>query len=292
MTYADIIYEKQGPIAHITLNRPGKMNALNTQPGGLLEQWEDACSDAKNDKTIRVVVIKGAGRCFSAGYDISTSSGWVGSPVDEERYDYMADHVNRYFRVLWESPKVFIAQVHGFCLAGAGDMACFCDLTVASEDAQFGYPAVRYGVLPTTFVWPFMIGMKKTRELAYTGNMMSAQEALSYGLVNKVVPKDELDEEVSKLADAIVQVPAMTTKLTKISVNNMFEIMGIRQAVQQSRELDLHVMSSAPPELEEFFRISAEKGLKAALEWRDSKFANVTDDGQKLRVRKYKEPGE
>jgi enoyl-CoA hydratase/carnithine racemase len=287
MTYNDIIYEKKGPIAYITLNRPEKMNALSTLPGGLLEQWEDACTDAKDDKEIRVVVVKGAGRCFSAGYDIGKSSEWVGAPVDEERYDYMAEHVNRYFRVLWEHPKVFIAQVHGFCLAGAGDMAAFCDLTVASEDASFGYPAVRYGVLPTTFVWPFMIGMKKTRELAYTGNMMSAQEALTYGLVNKVVPKEKLEEEVDKLAEAIVKVPAMTVKLSKVSINNMFEIMGIRQAIQQSRELDLHVMSSAPPELREFFTIMTEKGLKAALEWRDAKFAKVSGDAQDLRARKY-----
>jgi len=287
MAYKDIIYEKEGPIAYVTLNRPRKMNALSTQPGGLLEQWEHACDDAKKDQAIRVVVIKGAGRCFSAGYDIGTSADWVGAPLDEERYDYMATHVNRYFRVIWESPKVFIAQVHGFCLAGAGDMACFCDLTVASDDAVFGYPAVRYGVLPTTFIWPFIIGMKKTRELAYTGNMMSAQEALNLGLVNRVVPKDKLEEEVSKLAEAIIKVPAMTVKLTKVSVNNMFEMMGVRQAIQQSRELDLHVMSSPPADLREFFRIQKERGLKAALEWRDAKFTKVGEAGQELRARKY-----
>lgn len=119
------------------------MNALSTSPGGLLDEREEACNDAKQDQTIRVVIIKGAGRCFSAGYDISVDRGTMGAPIDEARYDYMANHVGRYFRVLWENPKVFIAQVHGFCLAGGGDMAAFCDLTVASEDAVFGYPAVR-----------------------------------------------------------------------------------------------------------------------------------------------------
>ena len=287
MTYKDIIYEKKGSIAHITLNRPEKMNALDTQPGGLLEEWEDACNDAKEDKAIRVVIIKGASRCFSAGYDIGGPGDFVGAPVDEERYDFMAAHINRYFRVLWENAKVFIAQVHGFCLAGAGDMACFCDLTVASEDAVFGYPAVRYGVLPTTFIWPFIIGMKKSRELAYTGNMMSAQEALNFGLVNKVVPKDKLEDEVQKLANAIIKVPAMTVKMSKVSINNMYEIMGIRQAIQQNRELDLHVMSSPPPELKEFFAIAEEKGLKAALEWRDAKFAKDSEVGQELRERKH-----
>jgi len=287
MDYKNIIYEKKGPIAHITLNRPEKMNALDTKPGGLLEEWEDACNDSKDDKAIRVVIIKGAGRCFSSGYDISVPGKVVGEPVSEESYDYMAAHVNRYFRVLWENPKVFIAQVHGYCLAGAGDMACFCDLTVASEDAVFGYPAVRYGVLPTTFIWPFIIGMKKSRELAYTGNMMSAREALNFGLVNKVVQKDKLEEEIQKLAGAIVKVPAMSVKLSKISINNMFEIMGIRQAIQQNRELDLHAMSSPPPELKDFFKMVEEKGLKVALEWRDAKFAEDSKVGNDLRKRKY-----
>ena len=287
MAYQYIIYEKNGPMATITLNRPEKMNALSTQPGGILAEWEDACNDAKQDTTLRVVIIKGAGRCFSAGYDIDGPGSFVGAPVDENRYDYMADHVNRYFRVLWEHPKVFIAQVHGFCLAGGGDMAAFCDLTVASEDAVFGYPAVRYGVMPTTFVWPFLIGMKKTRELAYTGNMMSAQEALNFGLVNKVVPRDHLEDEVYKLAEAIVKVPAMSVRLSKVSINNMFEIMGIRQAVQQSRELDLHVMSSPSPEMREFFAIVREQGLKAALAWRDAKFAQADTVGRDIRARKY-----
>ena len=287
MAYQHILWDKRGAIGTITLNRPDKMNALNTHPGGLLDEWEDACNDARRDPAIRVVVIKGAGRCFSAGYDIGVSSSVIGQPVTEDRYDYMAAHVNRYFRVLWEHPKVFIAQVHGFCLAGGGDMAAFCDLTVAAENAVFGYPAVRYGVLPTTFIWPFLIGMKKARELAYTGNMMSAQEALTVGLVNKVVSLGGLEEEVQKLADAIVKVPAMNIKLCKVSINNMFEMMGIRQAIQQNRELDMHLMSSPPDEMREFFEMVRDKGLKAALAWRDAKFAGDDEVGKNLRTRQY-----
>jgi enoyl-CoA hydratase/carnithine racemase len=288
MDYEDIIYEKKGAVAYITLNRPEKMNALATKSRGILEQWEDACNDAKKDKAIRVVVIKGAGRCFSAGYDISDlSNSGIGKPIDEDRYDYWAHHVNRYIRCIWEHPKVFIAQVHGFCLAGANDMAGLCDITVASEDAVFGYPAVRYGTLPNTFTWPYLIGLKKSKELAFTGNLIDAQEALDIGLVNKVVPKNKLEEEVGKLADAIIKVPAMTVKLAKISVNNMFELMGFRQGIQQNRELDHHVHSSAPPEFVEFDRIVKEKGLKAALEWRDAKFERESRTGQELRARKY-----
>jgi enoyl-CoA hydratase/carnithine racemase len=287
MSYTNIVYEKSGPVATVILDRPDKMNALSLGPGGLLEEWADACGDASADPDIRVVVIKGAGRCFSAGYDIAGTFDQLGAPVDDGFYQFMADHVDRYFRVLWESPKVFIAQVHGFCLAGGGDMAAFCDLTVASDDAVFGYPAVRYGVLPTTFVWPYLIGMKKTRELAYTGNMMGADEAEVHGLVNKVVPTDELDAAVGELADTICQVPALTVRLTKQSVNNMFEIMGIRQSIQQSRELDLHVMSSPPPEMREFFDIVEREGLAAALAWRDARHARSDAAGHALRARTF-----
>ena len=290
MGYDSILYGTAGPVATITLNRPEKMNALGMEPGGLLEEWADVCVDARADPEIRVVVIKGAGRCFSAGYDISGDSDVIGAPIDDAGYQLMADHVDRYFRVLWESPKVFIAEVHGFCLAGAGDMAAFCDLTVASDDAVFGYPAVRYGVLPTTFVWPYLIGMKKTRELAYTGNMMGAHEALRYGLVNEVVPADELDDAVARLAASICAVPALTVRLTKQSVNNMFEMMGIRQAIQQSRELDLHVMSSPPPEMREFFDLARTQGLRAALEWRDARHAETDAAGRNLRARRYDPP--
>ena len=287
MTYSHIQYAKDGQVATVTLDRPEKMNALSLGPGELLEEWADACADASTDPEIRVVVIKGAGRCFSAGYDIGADFEQLGQPVDDGFYQFMADHVDRYFKVLWESPKVFIAQVHGFCLAGGGDMAAFCDLTVASDDALFGYPAVRYGVLPTTFVWPYIIGMKKTRELAYTGNMMSAQEALTHGLVNKVVPADELDAAVADLAATICQVPALTVRLTKQSVNNMFEIMGIRQSIQQSRELDLHLMSSPPEEMREFFTIAQDEGLTAALAWRDIRHAGTDALSRNQRARTY-----
>ena len=289
MSYSHIQYEKDGQIATVTLDRPEKMNALSLGPGELLEEWADACADASADSDIRVVIIKGAGRCFSAGYDIGADFEQLGQPVDDDFYQFMADHVDRYFKVLWESPKVFIAQVHGFCLAGGGDMAAFCDLTIASDDAVFGYPAVRYGVLPTTFVWPYLIGMKKTRELAYTGNMMDAQDALNHGLVNKVVPRDQLDDAVAELAATICEVPALTVRLTKQSVNNMFEIMGIRQAVQQSRELDLHVMSSPPEEMREFFSIAQSDGLTAALAWRDARHATGDETGRDLRARRYDE---
>ena len=142
MSYEHIMYEKQGPIGYITLNRPEKMNALSTSPGGLLEEWEEACNDAKQDQTIRVVIIKGAGRCFSAGYDISVDRGTMGAPIDEARYDYMANHVGRYFRVLWENPKVFIAQVQKKKIARRSNVGASNAYSLQLGDFQISSGAV------------------------------------------------------------------------------------------------------------------------------------------------------
>ena len=284
-SYKVITYEKKGPIAYITLNRPEKLNALNQE---ILTEWEDACGDAKEDDAIRVVVLKGAGRGFSSGYDVGSpgEGGRTVSPeIDGERYDQMHTHIDAYFRAIWDNPKPFIAQIHGFCLAGGGDMACFCDLKVASEDAVFGYPAVRWGTMCTTFIWPYLLPMAKARELAYTGTFMNAQDAHMHGLVNKVVPRDKLDEEVNMLAEAIVNVPQMATKMHKLSTNRMYELMGIRQGIAWSGDLKLMVVNSSPAV--EFRTLVAEKGLKAALEWKDAKFAAIDKSGAALRTRKY-----
>jgi len=283
--YKLIIYEKKGPIAYITLNRPEKMNALNQD---ILTEWEDACGDAKEDEAIRVVVIKGAGRCFSSGYDVGSpgEGGTTVSPeIDQERYEGMHTHVDAYFRAIWDNPKIFIAQIHGFCLAGGGDMACFCDLKVVSDDAVFGYPAVRWGTMCTTFVWPYLLPMAKARELAYTGSFMNAQEAHLHGLVNKVVPREKLDEEVDILADAISKVPYMSVKFHKLIINRMYEMMGIRQGISWSADLKLMVVNSTAAV--EFRKLVQEKGLKSALESKDAKFATIDKSGAGLRARKY-----
>ena len=283
--YKLIIYEKKGPIAYITLNRPEKLNALNQE---ILIEWEDACGEAKDDNEVRVVVIKGAGRAFSSGYDIGNpgeGSLIVSPEMTEERYDGMHNHVNAYFRAIWDNPKVFIAQIHGFCLAGGGDMACFCDLKVASDDAAFGYPIVREGTMATSFIWPYVLPMAKARELTYTGTFMNAKDAYMHGMVNKVVPREKLDEEVYILADAISKVPYLSVKFHKLIINRMYEMIGIRQGISWSADLKLKAVSASIGV--EFRKLVKEKGLKASLEQRDAKFAAIDKAAKELRARKY-----
>ena len=139
--YENIIVEKTGHIGYLTLNRPDKLNALSPE---LIAEFEDACNDFRDDDDIKAFVVKGAGRCFSAGYDMSDQPNtmpkeavevWGRSPRPDSVW----------WNCLWDNPKISIAQVHSFCLAGGGHIASHCDIVYCSEDALFGYPPVRYG---------------------------------------------------------------------------------------------------------------------------------------------------
>ena len=220
MEYTEIIYEKKDGVAYIILNRPEKLNALSTSTTGLPKQIAHAAEDANADPEVHVVVVKGAGRAFSAGYDLSgTGSGGVAKPgepgakpwqtkgrADRQSIDYaeLEMDLRKIWRSIWENSKPFIAQVHGFCLAGGMDLANVCDILIASDDAVFGYPAVRYGSITVTPTWWLTVGMHKVKEMVLTGNHCSAQEMYDFGMVNRVVPRDKLEEE-AKSGDTVGQ---------------------------------------------------------------------------------------
>lgn len=272
-TYQNIIYEKKPPVAYITLNRPEKVNALSVD---LQMEVREALEDAGwKDNEIRVVIIKGAGRGFSAGFDLSGRS-------DADAVQWRANFLKGqgfsatgWWDVFWGNPKPLIAQVHGFCIAGGCATACFCDLCICSEDALFGAPEVRFSGPYLPAIWPWIIGMRKARELLYTGNLIDAQEALRLGLVNKVVPRDKLDDEVNKLAGTIAKVPAACNEYSKKLVNMTYELMNIRLVMERSSELEAACLASTDslPEIAEFQKIAQEKGLNAALAWNSARFA-------------------
>ena len=276
--YKTITYEKKPPIAYVTLNRPEKLNAISEQ---MRLELRDALGDAGwDDRSIRVIVIKGAGRGFSAGWDLSEA------PARFERLSRKFGAAGRYWNakhvhlllweVIWENPKPVIAQVHGFCVAAGMAVASQSDLCICSEDALFGYPMVRTGGPFITVLNPSIIGMKKAKELMYTGNLMDAQEAWRVGLVTKVVPRDKLDEEVNKLARTISKVAEVVVEYSKKAINNVYELQNIRKAHEWGDEYeilpDLSMAEESNLESREFRRIEEEQGLKAALDWRQSRF--------------------
>jgi len=299
--WTEITFEKKGPIAYITLNRPEKLNALNTGEAGLCDQVHDACLEAEDDDEIRVIVIKGAGRAFSAGYDIARLAQ---SLSDEEFKSTYTDEAprslqrraggfrgnistatRRWLEAIWENQKPVIAQVHGFCLAGGNDLAGMCDITIASEDAMFGYPPVRYVSAAVSSLWPYQIGMKHSKYLLFTGGMMTAQQAYERGLVNEVVPRDKLDERVNNIAQTIALVPWVSVYGAKVMVNKYFEIMGMYTALGSLSDAQFMVHESEPGHTG-FFKTVRENGLKAALSERDAKYAKF-DINPEARARRY-----
>jgi enoyl-CoA hydratase/carnithine racemase len=145
-----------------------------------------------------------------------------------------------------------------------------CDLVVAAEDARFGEPEIRYGSGPVALLMPFVLGQKKTNELLLTGDTIDAAEAHRVGLVNRVVPGDELEQAVTELVRKIAPTPLATLRLTKIALTRAYEAMGLRAAVSANLDLSAILNAAESPEQKEFDLIAAERGLKAALAWRDS----------------------
>jgi enoyl-CoA hydratase len=263
-----VLYETRGPIAQITLNRPDKLNALNTDA---VLQLDARVAQAVADDTVKIVLIAGAGRAFSAGYDI-TDEIEDGTETPLQWQPVLRRDVDVTMRI-WACPKPTIAVVHGYCLAGACEIAMACDLIVASDDAQFGEPEIQYGSGPVTMLMPFIIGQKKTNELLFTGDRIDADTALGLGLINKVVPRQELEATAEALALRIAPTPLAVLRLTKLALNRAYEAMGLRDAVNANVEISAILNGANTPEQQEFDKIAAAEGLKAALKWRDSRYA-------------------
>jgi enoyl-CoA hydratase len=274
-----LLEESLGPVRRLTLNRPEVLNALST---GLVQRLSEALARAADDEAARVLVIRGAGRAFCAGYDLKEEAEQQAAhgPMDGAAWrEALAGDVGRMLE-LFDHPKPVIAQVHGYCLAGGCDLMMMCDLAVASEDALFGEPEIRFGSGVVTMVMPWLIGARRAKELLLTGeDRVPADEALRLGLVNRVVPPDRLDQETLALARRIAVLDPVALSLTKRAINRSWEAAGFREALQANVDLDAVIEAAEVPERKEFNRIRAERGLKAAIEWRDARFRDDQGSG-------------
>jgi enoyl-CoA hydratase len=258
----------------LTLNRPAKLNAITA---GLREALTTAVAEAADDDRVRVIAIAGAGRAFCAGYDLSEAF----LPTAWSWREALAKDIDATLAI-WACPKPVIAQVHGYVLAGGLELAMACDLIVAADDAQLGEPEIRFGSAPVTLLMPFLIGQKKTRELLMTGDLIDAHEAHRIGLVNRVVPRDRLDEEVDALADRLARVPPDVMAPTKIMLNRAMDAAGFAAAVEMG--LDIQSFINLSETAREFDRIVQSEGLKAALAWRDQRYDERLGDAPQRRV--------
>lgn len=267
MSQATVLSERRGPAAWITLNRPDKLNAMN---GELVRELRERLREAEDDHDVKVVVLTGAGRAFSSGYDISEEVKDTIQGADEWR-TVLAEDVELAME-LWALSRPTIAAVRGWCLAGACELAMACDMVVATEDARFGEPEIRYGSGPVALLMPFILGQKKTNELLFTGDTIDAQEALRCGLINRVVPADGLEAGVGELVGKIAPTPLPILRLTKLALVRAYEAMGLRSAVATNLDLSAILNAAETPEQREFDRIVGAQGLKAALRWRDARY--------------------
>ncbi|MGH2723834.1 MAG: enoyl-CoA hydratase/isomerase family protein [Actinomycetota bacterium] len=267
-----LVEEDLGPVRRLTLNRPDALNALSSE---LVERLSEALSRGARDREARVLVIRGAGRAFCAGYDLKEEAEREASrgPLDLAGWRSELGHDVDRMLELFDHPKPVIAQVHGYCLAGGCDLMMMCDLAVAAGDAVFGEPEIRFGSGVVTMVMPWLVGARKAKELLFTGeDRIPAAEALRIGLVNRVVAPERLEEETLALARRIAVLDPVGISLTKRAINRAWEAAGFRQALLANVELDAEIEAAEVPERREFNRIRAERGLRAAIEWRDARF--------------------
>ncbi len=269
MPYENVIYEVDGHVASITMNRPDKLNALSE---GLVSDIVAAVEEASADNDVRAVILKAAGRAFSAGYDISPGA----EPWDENLgTKFLAFRVNtNQWLKIWNSPKPIVAQVHGYCLAGGTDLALSCDIVVAAENATFGLPDVRGIESVQNHMWTYLVGPQWAKRMMLTGDPIDGKTAERIGLVLKAAPPEELESEVKTLAGRIANVPLELLMPHKSLINKVMDLMGHRVAQQMAFDT---VLITNHSNANRNFRETAEnEGLRAALMKRDSPFGDYT----------------
>lgn len=279
MDFRTILYQVERGRARITLNRPEKLNALS---GELQQELHDALWEADNDNAVHVVILRGAGRAFSAGYDLTprprvpaeggseTRTYRGGRSFDDDAW--RLERAQRLRMALFDMHKPVLAQVHGYCLAGGTDVALLCDMVIVADDAIIGFPPARaQGALPNQ-MWVYNVGPQWAKRLFLTGDTITGSEAAEIGLVLKSVPPALLEQEVEQLADRMAMIDSDLLSANKRIVNLALELMGARTMQRLGSENDAR--AHLAPSVREFNKLSMEQGLKAALEWRDSRFGD------------------
>jgi enoyl-CoA hydratase len=276
-----LLYEVADGRARITLNRPEKLNALSLE---LQQELNEALWEADNDTNVHAVILRGNGRAFSAGYDLTPLAARRPSPEGDHytaayrggrTFDddaWQLERAQRLRMAIFDMHKPVIAQVHGYCLAGGTDIALLCDIIIAADDAVIGFPPARaMGALPNS-MWLYHCGPQWAKRLFLTGDTVPGAEAAKIGLVLKSVPAEMLQAEVEGLVDRLAMIDSELLTANKRIVNVGLELMGARTLQRMAAENDAR--AHLAPSVREFGRIAGEQGLKAALAWRDGKFGD------------------
>jgi len=264
-----LLYETRDRIATLTLNRPERLNAIGAHTG---RELREAVARANADDGVHVIVLKGAGKAFCAGYDLKDfaegDSPWNQAMPWDPMIDYrMMKQNTDDFMSLWRSYKPTIAQVHGYAVAGGSDVALCCDFTVMADDAKIGYPPARVWGCPTTAMWVYRLGAEKAKRMLLTGDLVDGHEAKAMGLVLDAVPETQLGARVLELAGRMAGVPKNQLMMQKLVVNQAYENMGL--ATTQMFATLFDGITRHSPEGKWFQQYAAEHGFHEAVKLRD-----------------------
>jgi enoyl-CoA hydratase len=282
MTFETMHYAVDGPVATITLNRPDR---LNTIVPPMPDELEAAVHRAEGDPAVRVIVLRGAGRAFCAGFDFGGGfHHWDEMMASDGSWDPGKDFVMATSRTMgpvpkfmsmWRCPKPVIAMVHGWCVGGGSDMALCADLVIVSEDARIGTPYARMWGCYLTGMWLYRLGLTRAKEFALTGRNLSGREAADVGLVNRAVPFADLQATVDAEAARLAAVPPSQTAAMKLVVNQAYENMGLGSTQALGPILD-GLMRNTPEALR-FIALAEEEGVGAVVAERDGPWADYSE---------------
>jgi len=277
--YETILYATDGPVATLTLNRP---DALNTIVPPMPDEVESAVHAAVRDDSVKVIVLRGAGRAFCAGFDFGQGfHHWDEHLNTDGAWDPGKDFVHataaslaptQKFMSLWRSPKPVIAQVHGWCVGGGSDYALCADLVIASDDARIGTPYSRMWGAYLSGMWIYRLGLARAKEYALTGKPLSGRHAAEIGLINQAVPFAELEATVARAARQLTAIPSSQLAAMKLVVNHAYEAMGLSSTQTLGPILDGLMRNT--PDAKRFIERAAERGVRAAVADRDGPYGD------------------
>jgi enoyl-CoA hydratase/carnithine racemase len=274
--YQNIRVSVDGPVAQLELHRPERINALNK---AMLLEINAALDALEVDAAVRVVVLSGAGRGFSSGFDLKEQMARrpEGAAVWREILELDFSTTLRF----WDLAKPTIAAIHGPCMAGAFEMALACDLSVCSADAVFGEPELKFGAGIVTLLLPWMVGPKAAKDIILTGDdRIDAARALALGIVSRVVPEGEHRAAALRIARQMAVIDPALVRDTKKALNRSYEIQGLQAALRAALDIDHAIESQGSPDKRRFMDIARAQGLKAALTWREARFADTRGSGE------------
>src|SRR6058998_4256161 len=266
-----VTYAADGRVGIVSLNRPDKLNAISPD---LKTMLVERFHEADRDPATSVVILRAEGRSFFARYDTAPNPAPASTAGNA-----LAAHESLTVDVAlemtpWEMKKPVIASVQGHCLGGGCELVMMCDITIAAADALFGEPEIRFSNVGPALVMPFVIGLKRARELLYLGDPIDAQTALQYGMVNRVVPRAELQAATLKFARRIALISPEALMATKLAVNRGADAAGFRNAIRAGLDVLAPLYAARTEVGTKFDEIREKEGLGAALRWRAAQFSD------------------